>query len=153
MADTLSPEKRSQNMAAIKNRDTKPEIFIRKKLFERGYRYQLGPTKIPGHPDIYLAKYNAAIFIHGCFWHRHKGCKLTYTPKSRIEFWNKKFDDNTTRDRKVAEMLHNQNIRFLIVWECAVRAAMKKTGDVEILIDRIEAFIIGNTESAEISVM
>lgn len=120
MADILSPEERSRNMAAIRSRDTKPEVYLRKLLFARGYRYRIADKNIPGHPDIFLRKYNTAIFVHGCFWHRHPGCKYAYTPKSRIEFWQKKFDDNVRRDAVVAEELQKQGIKQLIVWECVV---------------------------------
>ena len=130
MADILSPEERSRNMAAIRSRDTKPEVYLRKLLFARGYRYRIADKNIPGHPDIFLRKYNTAIFVHGCFWHRHPGCKYAYTPKSRIEFWQKKFDDNVRRDAVVAEELQKQGIKQLIIWECTVKQ-MKKSRSVE----------------------
>ena len=98
MADIVSPEQRSQNMAAIRSRDTKPEVYFRKLLFAKGYRYRIAAKNIPGHPDIFLRKYNTAIFIHGCFWHRHHGCKYAYTPKSREDFWQNKFEANIKRD-------------------------------------------------------
>ena len=82
--DIKSPEERSKNMSAIRSRDTKPEVYFRKLLFAQGYRYRLNAKTVPGHPDIYLKKYNTAIFVHGCFWHRHPGCKYTYMPKSRV---------------------------------------------------------------------
>ena len=86
--DIKSAEDRSRNMAAIRSKDTKPEIFFRKLLFANGFRYRKNVNYVPGHPDLYLAKYHTAIFVHGCFWHRHKGCKYAYMPKSRQEFWN-----------------------------------------------------------------
>ena len=89
--DIKSPEERSKNMAAIHSKNTKPEIYLRKLMFARGYRYSVNSKSVPGHPDIYMKKYNTAIFVHGCFWHRHEGCKYAYVPKSRIEFWQKKF--------------------------------------------------------------
>ena len=91
MADIVSPERRSKNMSAIRSKDTKPEIYLRKLLFAEGYRYRIAEKSIPGHPDMFLRKYNTAIFVHGCFWHRHQGCKYAYMPKSRVEFWQKKF--------------------------------------------------------------
>lgn len=130
MADTLTPEERSRNMAAIRSRDTKPEVYLRKLLFAKGYRYRIADKNIPSHPDVFLRKYNTAIFVHGCFWHRHPGCKYAYTPKSRIEFWQKKFDDNVRRDAVVAEELQKQGIKQLIVWECTVKQ-MKKSRSVE----------------------
>ncbi len=90
MADIVSPEKRSQNMSAIRSKNTKPEVYLRKLLFAQGYRYRIADKSVPGHPDIFLRKYNTAIFVNGCFWHRHPGCKYAYTPKSRVEFWQKK---------------------------------------------------------------
>lgn len=99
--DTVTSEQRSKNMSAIRSKDTKPEIYFRKLLFSRGYRYRVNSKQVSGHPDIYLKKYNTAIFIHGCFWHRHEKCKYAYMPKSNVEFWNKKFDTNIRRDARV----------------------------------------------------
>lgn len=125
MADIVSPEQRSKNMAAIRSKDTKPEIYLRKLLFAEGYRYRIAEKSVPGHPDIFLRKYNTAIFVHGCFWHRHQGCKYAYTPKSRIEFWQKKFDDNVRRDLVVEKELQEHSIKCLIVWECTIKQMMK----------------------------
>ena len=86
MADIKTPEERSRNMARIRSKDTKPEIYIRKKLFERGYRYRKNAVNVYGRPDIWLSGYNAAIFVHGCYWHRHNDCKYAYVPKSRVDF-------------------------------------------------------------------
>lgn len=110
MADIVSAEERSRNMAAIRNRDTKPEVYLRKLLFARGYRYRIADRSVPGHPDIFLRRYNTAIFVHGCFWHRHRECKYAYTPKSRVEFWQKKFDDNVRRDRIVQKELFSKSM-------------------------------------------
>ena len=130
MADTLTPEERSRNMAAIRSRDTKPEVYLRKLLFAKGYRYRIADKNIPGHPDIFLRKYNTAIFVHGCFWHRHPGCKYAYTPKSHVEFWQNKFDDNVRRDAVVKDELQEQRIKCLIVWECTVKQ-MGKSHSIE----------------------
>lgn len=127
--DIKSPEERSRNMAAIHSRNTKPEIWFRKQLFAYGYRYSLNTNRVPGHPDIYLRKYNTAIFVHGCFWHRHSGCKYTYMPKSRVEFWGKKFDANVKRDKAVQEKLYNQGIKCLVIWECTIKE-MKKNHEL-----------------------
>ena len=125
MADIVSPEQRSRNMAAIRSKDTKPEIIIRKLLFSHGYRYRIGSKSIPGHPDIFLRKYNTAIYVHGCFWHRHNGCKYAYMPKSRVDFWQKKFDANVKRDLIVeAELLH-LGIKRLVIWEWTIRAMQR----------------------------
>ena len=123
--DIKSAEDRSRNMAAIRSKDTKPEIFFRKLLFANGFRYRKNVNYIPGHPDLYLAKYNTAIFIHGCFWHRHKGCKYAYMPKSRKEFWNEKFETNIKRDEVVLKQLAEKKIKCLIVWECTIRKMLR----------------------------
>ena len=128
--DIKSPEERSKNMAAIHSKNTKPEIYLRKLLFARGYRYGVNSKSVPEHPDIYMKKYNTAIFVHGCFWHRHEGCKYAYMPKSRVEFWQKKFDDNVRRDSAVKAELLEHGIKCLIVWECTIKR-MVKSSDVE----------------------
>jgi DNA mismatch endonuclease (patch repair protein) len=127
--DIVTAEQRSKNMAAIRSKNTKPEIYFRKLLFSRGYRYRINSKQVSGHPDIFLKKYNTAIFIHGCFWHRHENCKYAYTPKSNVEFWNKKFDANIRRDAVVQEELRAGGIKCLIVWECTVRQ-MEKNKEV-----------------------
>lgn len=127
MADIISPERRSKNMSAIRSKDTKPEIYLRKLLFAEGYRYRIAERSIPGHPDMFLRKYNTAIFVHGCFWHRHQGCKYAYMPKSRVEFWQKKFDDNVRRDTVVKAALQQNNVKCLIVWECTIKQMMKNS--------------------------
>ena len=121
MTDIKYSEERSRNMAAIRSKDTKPEVYLRKLLFAQGYRYRKNYKKIPGHPDIYLPKYRTAIFVHGCFWHRHRGCKYAYVPKSNIEFWKKKFQDNIERDVEVKSELGKMGIKEVIVWECTVK--------------------------------
>lgn len=141
MADIKSPEERSRNMSAIKRADTKPEIYIRKMLFKTGYRFRLQTNKIPGHPDLWLKKYNTAIFIHGCFWHRHAGCTYAYMPKSRVDFWSDKFDKNVQRDHFVQDQLRARRVRCLVIWECTIRQAQKKNGDPEILLEELEAFL------------
>ncbi len=149
MADIKSAEERSRNMSAIRNRNTKPELFIRKALFRDGFRYRVAPKCIPGHPDLYLAKYNLAIFIHGCFWHRHEGCRYAYFPKSRIDFWTKKFSDNKMRDVEVRRLLEEKGIRILIIWECVIRGCLKKEADQIAFIERIENIIISDQKYAE----
>ncbi|MDE7354920.1 MAG: very short patch repair endonuclease [Acetatifactor sp.] len=127
--DTVTSEQRSKNMSAIRSKDTKPEIYFRKLFFSRGYRYRVNSKQVSGHPDVYLRKYNTAIFIHGCFWHRHEKCKYAYMPKSNVEFWNKKFDTNIRRDAVVQEELRAGGIKCLIIWECTVKQ-MKKNKEV-----------------------
>lgn len=150
MADIKSSEERSRNMSAIKRTGTKPELYIRRLLFHAGYRYRLQTNKIPGHPDLWLGKFNTAVFVHGCFWHRHKGCSLAYTPKSRGDFWNKKFENNVKRDRVVHEQLRSQNIRCLIIWECRIRQAQKKNVDPSLLLKEIEDFLFSDRDYQEL---
>ena len=142
--DIKSPEERSRNMAAIHSKNTKPEVWFRKQLFAKGYRYSLNTNKVPGHPDIYLRKYNTAIFVHGCFWHRHPGCKYAYMPKSRVEFWQKKFEANIKRDHVVRMELQNKEIKCLIVWECTVKRMKRNFVDCEEYLKRIERFLEDN---------
>lgn len=127
--DTVTSEQRSKNMSAIRSKDTKPEIYFRKLLFSRGYRYRVNSKQVSGHPDIYLKKYNTAIFIHGCFWHRHEKCKYAYMPKSNVEFWNKKFEANICRDEVVQKELQAGGIKCLVIWECTIRK-MKNSREV-----------------------
>lgn len=141
MADIKSTEARSQNMAKIRSKDTKPEVWFRKKIFERGYRYRKNVKNIPGHPDIWLAKYNTAVFVNGCFWHRHIGCKYAYMPKSRIEFWEKKFKNNMERDRVVRYQLMEDGVRMLVIWECTVKSMIKDKTIRENVLDRIDCFM------------
>ena len=138
--DILTPAERSKNMAAIRGKDTKPELYIRKLLFSKGYRYRIGSSAVEGHPDIYLSKYKTAVFIHGCFWHRHIGCKYAYMPKSRIEFWTKKFKANIQRDKTVRLLLEQSRIKNLIIWECTIKR-MKKSHEYEEKIETVSSFV------------
>jgi DNA mismatch endonuclease (patch repair protein) len=148
--DIKSQEERSKNMAAIRSKDTKPEIYFRKLLFAQGYRYSLNSKKIPGHPDIYLQKYNTAIFIHGCFWHRHFGCQYAYMPKTRVEFWQKKFEANVKRDYVVRMELQDKGIKCLIVWECTVKRMKRNQVDCEKYLKMTERFLEDNQLLLEI---
>ncbi len=150
MADIVSPEKRSQNMSAIRSKNTKPEMYLRKLLFAQGYRYRIADKSVPGHPDIFLRKYNTAIFVNGCFWHRHPSCKFAYTPKSRVEFWQKKFDDNVRRDSVVKAELLEHGIKLLTVWECAIRRMQRDKIEEERALAKIIFFIKSNEKNAEI---
>ena len=144
MADTISPERRSLNISAIKSRDTKPEVYLRKLLYHQGFRYRKNYSGIFGHPDIYLPKYKVAIFVHGCYWHRYSGCRYTYMPKSRVAFWQKKYDDNVRRDKLVRETLESQGIRYLVIWECTVKKMQKDSRvEAEILQEIMQQFYPG----------
>lgn len=148
--DIKSPEERSKNMAAIHSKNTKPEVYFRKLLFAQGYRYSLNSKNVPGHPDIYLKKYNTAIYVHGCFWHRHEGCKYAYMPKSRVEFWEKKFEANKKRDCIVQAELQEKGFRYIIIWECTIRQ-MKKDDEFRenIMID-VKDFLKSKKKVTEI---
>ena len=150
MADIKSPEERSRNMARIRNKDTKPEEYIRKLLFSQGYRYRKNVNSVPGHPDAWLARFNTALFIHGCFWHRHEGCKFAYTPKSRVEFWTDKFRKNIERDNVVKRQLSDRKIRSLIIWECTIKKMMKSEEEKQRILDRIALFLISEEETCEL---
>ena len=113
-------EQRSRNMAAIRSTNTKPEIKVRKVLHSMGYRFRLHRKDLPGSPDIVLPKYKTVIFVHGCFWHRHQNCKYASNPKTRREFWEKKFKENIERDKKTQEKLKNLGWKTNIVWELSL---------------------------------
>lgn len=125
MADIVTPAKRSEMMSGIKGKNTKPEIYVRKLLFSLGYRYRLGRKDLPGKPDIVLPKYNAAIFVHGCFWHGHERCHLFRMPKSRQDFWDKKISGNIIRDETSIARLQESEWRVCVVWECAIKGAWR----------------------------
>ena len=114
-------EQRSRNMSAIKSKNTKPEIKVRKVLHSMGYRFRLHSKDLPGSPDIVLPKYKTVIFVHGCFWHRHKNCKYASTPKTRQEFWEAKFRENINRDKLNQENLSSKGWKIIIVWECEIK--------------------------------
>ncbi|MBI9016301.1 MAG: DNA mismatch endonuclease Vsr [Phycisphaerae bacterium] len=120
MTDTISKEKRSWNMSRIKNKDTKPELIVRSILHCMGYRFRLHRKDLPGKPDIVLPKYKTAIFVNGCFWHRHKNCKFAYMPKTRKEFWQKKFNDTVKRDKTKKAELKKLGWKIIIIWECEI---------------------------------
>ena len=148
--DIVTPEQRSKNMAAIRSKDTKPEVYFRKLLFAKGYRYSLNSKTVPGHPDIYLRKYNTAVFVHGCFWHRHEGCKFAYMPKSRIEFWKNKFEVNQKRDLVVRNELFENNIKCLVVWECSIKKMKKDEGFKNSMLVKVIDFLKSKDLSMEI---
>ena len=150
MADIKSPEQRSLNMSKIRSKDTKPEEYIRKLLFSHGFRYRKNTKNVPGHPDAWLARYNTAVFVNGCFWHRHEGCKYAYMPKSRIEFWNDKFQKNIARDKVVEDQLKEQGIRSLVIWECTIRKMMQKSNIESDTLNLVEDFLHSDREHEEL---
>jgi len=116
--DFLTPGQRSERMSRIRSRDTGPELALRHALHRLGLRYRLRNRHLPGNPDLVFPRYHAVVFVHGCFWHRHVGCKVANTPKSNTEFWAAKFERNVKRDAKVAWELAALGWRVFLVWEC-----------------------------------
>ena len=105
-------------MSRVRSKDTGPEMKVRRLLFSMGFRYRINVKTLPGKPDIVLKKWNTVIFVHGCFWHRHKGCKDTTTPKTKTEWWLEKFKKNVTNDQKKRQALEELDWKVLVVWEC-----------------------------------
>lgn len=120
MADTFSREKRSEIMSLIRSKNTKPEIIVRKWLHRQGFRFCLHSKKLSGNPDIALPKYKTAIFVNGCFWHRHEGCKKATVPVSNANAWVRKFEATVSRDKKHIDFLEEAGWKVLTVWECEV---------------------------------
>ena len=118
MADRISAEHRSWNMSRIRGKDTKPEIVLRSLLHRAGFRYRLHDRKLPGKPDIVLPKYKTAVFVNGCYWHRHEGCLKASTPKTNTAFWTKKFEETVERDARKKTELIESGWRVITVWEC-----------------------------------
>lgn len=125
MTDKLTKEQRHRNMAAIRGKDTKPEILVRKFLFSRGFRYRLNHPRLPGHPDIVLRKYRTVVFVNGCFWHGHDNCRYFRLPKTNVDFWQKKIERNKKRDIKEQHQLASMGWHCITVWECQLRPNMR----------------------------
>jgi DNA mismatch endonuclease, patch repair protein len=125
LTDIVDSKTRSRMMAGIGGKDTKPELVLRRALHARGFRYRLHEKRLPGRPDMVLTKFRAVIFVHGCFWHRHEGCRYTTTPATRAEFWEKKFLNNVKRDMRNQAALIEMGWRVSVVWECALKNETK----------------------------
>ena len=121
MGDVMTPEQRHKCMSRIRSKNTKPEILVRKFLFSRGFRYRKNVRRLPGTPDIVLRKYRTVIFVNGCFWHGHEGCRYSRLPKSNHEFWEKKIERNKTRDLRDRMALRRMGWHVIQVWECQLR--------------------------------
>ena len=134
MADIFDKKKRSEIMSRIKGKDTKPEIRVRRLLHAMGYRFRLHRKDLPGRPDIVLPRWKAVIFVHGCFWHLHEGCKIGRIPKSNRGYWKKKLLGNKARDAVHIKKLERAGYRCLVVWEC-------ETNNLEQLEERLAAFL------------
>ena len=122
----MSIEQRHKNMAAVKSKDTKPEMVVRKYLWSRGFRYRVNNPRLPGHPDIVLRKYHTCIFVNGCFWHGHEGCKYFRMPKTNTEFWEKKISRNRERDREEQKQLARMGWHCITVWECELKGERRE---------------------------
>jgi DNA mismatch endonuclease (patch repair protein) len=121
MVDFLRPEQRSALMARVANRNTKPELLVRRLLHVMGYRFRLHRRDLPGTPDIVLPRYKTAIFVHGCFWHGHRGCVRSKRPTSNQDFWNRKIDSNMQRDQEDRKALRKLGWRVLVLWQCSLK--------------------------------
>lgn len=126
MSDHLTIEQRHKNMAAVKSKDTKPEMVVRKYLWSRGFRYRVNNPRLPGHPDIVLRKYHTCIFVNGCFWHGHEGCKYFRMPKTNTEFWERKISRNKERDREEQKQLARMGWHCITVWECELKGERRE---------------------------
>lgn len=147
MVDRIDPSTRSRMMAAIRSKNTKPEKFVRSTLHQQGFRFRLHNKKLPGSPDLVLRKYHAVIFINGCFWHQHEGCKVSHLPKTRQDFWERKLARNVARDQKVLYQLKVLGWRVAIVWECG----LDKKGR-EMTLQHLAAWLRSNAEYFEMPV-
>lgn len=137
MVDNLSKEERSATMARVRSKNTKPEKAVRSLLFNMGYRFRICRSDLPGKPDIVLNKFKSVIFVHGCFWHGHTGCKNARIPKSNVEFWKSKIERNKVRFTKVERELVEQGWKILVIWECEIK-------NNEQLRDKLEDFLNGS---------
>ncbi|WP_296022133.1 very short patch repair endonuclease [uncultured Agrobacterium sp.] len=146
MTDIVDPTTRSRMMAGIKGKNTTPELVLRRALHALGLRFRLHNRKIKGIPDLVFPKFKAVVFVHGCFWHRHAGCRYATTPSTRPEFWQTKFAANVARDTAVRTALLESGFRMATVWECALR----KPWQVEATADLVADWLA--TDSAEIEI-
>lgn len=140
--DILAPEQRSSLMSRIRNKDTGPEMKVRRLAHALGFRFRLHRRNLPGSPDLVFPSHRKVIFVHGCYWHRHPGCRYAYSPKSNIAFWQSKFKANVTRDRRAASALVALGWDILVVWECETRNA-------DILRLRLTKFLKSNKGTAK----
>lgn len=140
MADCFSPAQRSKIMRSIKGRDTKAELLVRRFLFRKGFRYRTNDRRLAGSPDIVLPKYKSVVFVNGCFWHGHEGCKLFVQPRTNSSFWAEKIEKNRARDAKNISTLSSDGWRVFIVWECELRNRERREATLEGLVNEIWAW-------------
>ena len=138
--DVHDQKTRSYNMSRVKGKDTKPEEIVRKYLFSQGFRYRKNDKRLPGKPDIVLPKYKTVIFVNGCFWHKHEGCKYFVWPKSNSEFWKEKIESNIVRDKKQYEEFKNAGWHVIIVWECELKKK-QRMDTLERLVTEIQTIV------------
>jgi DNA mismatch endonuclease (patch repair protein) len=146
MTDVFSAEKRSEVMSRVRSKDTKPEFIVRRYLHGLGFRYRLHKKGVPGKPDLWFPKYNAAIFVNGCYWHRHSGCKLASIPKQNRAFWEAKFESNVVRDEENLAALKAKGIRVLVVWECQLKSIKNR----ERTLPKISEWLLSSSARTEI---
>lgn len=139
--DHLSKEKRSENMAKIKSSNTKPELRVRSLLHKLGFRFRLNRNDLPGKPDLVLPKYRIALFVHGCFWHSHEGCRKSHLPGSNLDYWEKKLSRNKERDANNQSRLESLGWKVVVVWECETK---REHDLVEILQQRLQPTVNQN---------
>lgn len=137
MTDTMTPEQRSRCMAAVKGKDTNPEIIVRKYLFSQGLRFRVQVRNLPGRPDIVLPKYKTVIFVDGCFWHGHERCKYYRLPKSNVEYWKTKITNNRARDARNTSELISLGWRVIRIWECDITTVSRRYKSLQNLYNSI----------------
>ncbi len=125
--DVLSAQQRHRNMSAIRSKNTKPELIVRHYLWKHGFRYRLNCDRLPGHPDIVLRKYRTCVFVNGCFWHGHKGCKHFVIPKTNTDFWTNKISKNQRHDSDVQRKLAKMGWHCIVIWECELKGEKQNT--------------------------
>jgi DNA mismatch endonuclease (patch repair protein) len=133
--DLLTSDQRSRLMSRVRYKDTRPELLVRRLVYKMGFRYRLHRSDLPGCPDLAFSKTHRVVFVHGCFWHRHKGCKLASSPKTRTEFWERKFNSNIARDERTQGALASLGWSVLVVWECETRRPSE-------LAEKLNAFLV-----------
>ncbi len=138
MSDALSPKQRSYNMSQIRNKGTKPEEIVRKYLFSKGFRYRKNDSRLPGKPDVVLPKYHTVVFVNGCFWHKHEGCRYFVWPKNNADFWKEKITRNVERDRITYARLRELGWNVIVIWECKLKKSVALSS-----LDRLSNEIIG----------
>lgn len=148
MTDIVDQLTRSRMMSGIRGKNTKPELALRRALHARGFRFRLHSGKVHGRPDLVLPKHRAVVFVHGCFWHRHEGCRYATVPATRPEFWRAKFDANVARDRTVRTTLLDGGWRVATVWECALRKPDQVAASAELL----STWLLSDEDQIEIGV-